>query len=209
VRKAIRPSPIRLDQSAAIVRRMLAVIVASASRLARISGIVLAAIAIEASGCGYHFAAEGSGLPPQAKTIYVQKFGNKTRQTGINDEFMRYVDDEIANHSRLQLVDSASSADLVLTGDVIYADSLPIAFNSADEPTIYAQTIGIDASLFDARGHKIIWASRGLSNSQNTPVVSEAAVTTSPYFVQQNLRSQNIATMQDLQVAQTQRKGKE
>jgi hypothetical protein len=35
-------------------------------------------------------------------------------------------------------------------------------------------------------------------------VVSEAAVTTSPYFVQQNLRSQNIATMQDLQVAQTQ-----
>jgi len=169
-----------------------------------VSRIALAAIAIAASGCGYHFAAEGSGLPPQAKTIYVEKFGNKTRQTGINDEFQRYVADEIANHKRLQLVDSASSADLILAGDVIYADSAPIAFNSASEPTIYTQTIGIDASLVDTHDHKMIWTSHGLSSGQQTPVVGEAVVTTSPYFVQQNLRSRDIATMQDLQVAQTQ-----
>ncbi len=169
-----------------------------------ISRIALAAIAIVASGCGYHFAAEGSGLPPQAKTIYVEKFGNRTRQTGINDEFMRFVEDEIANHKRLELVDSASAADLVLSGNIVYTDSLPVSFNSASEPTIYTQTISADASLIDAHDRKIIWATRGISSSQQSPAVGEAVVTTSPYFVRQNLRSRDIASMTDIQVAQTQ-----
>jgi hypothetical protein len=168
------------------------------------SRLALAAIAIAVSGCGYHFAAEGSGLPPQAKSIYVEKFGNRTRHTGINDEFMRFVEDEIANHKRLALVDSASEADLVLSGDIVYADALPVAFNSASEPTIYTQTISADAKLIDNHDHKLVWATRGISSSQQTPVVGEAVVTTSPYFVQQNLRSRDIAGMQDIQVAQSQ-----
>jgi Lipopolysaccharide-assembly len=168
------------------------------------SRLALAAIPIAVSGCGYHFAAEGSGLPPQAKSIYVEKFGNRTRHTGINDEFMRFVEDEIANHKRLALVDSASEADLVLSGDIVYADALPVAFNSASEPTIYTQTISADAKLIDNHDHKLVWATRGISSSQQTPVVGEAVVTTSPYFVQQNLRSRDIAGMQDIQVAQSQ-----
>jgi hypothetical protein len=170
----------------------------------RLAVIALATIATVASGCGYHFAASGSGLPTAAKTIYVEKFGNRTRVTGINDEFMRYVEDEIANRKRLELVDSQSQADLILSGDILYADSLPIGFNSASEPTIYTQTISANATLTDAHDHKVIWASRGISSNQQTPVVSQAVITTSPYFAQQNLRSQDISSMQDLQVAQTQ-----
>jgi hypothetical protein len=187
-----------------IISRVLAQAGTCTARPATISRIAVAAIAIAASGCGYHFAAEGSGLPPQAKTIYVEKFGNRTSQTGINDEFMRYIEDEIANHKRLELVDNESEADLILNGEIVFVDSLPTAFNSANEPLSYTQTITADANLIDAHDHKVIWASRGLSSSENAPVVAESVVTTSPYFVQQNLRSQDIASMQDIQVAQTQ-----
>jgi hypothetical protein len=173
-------------------------------RFAASSRIAFAALVIVASGCGYHFAAEGSGLPPQAKTLYVEKFGNRTRETGINDQFMRFLEDEVANHKRLQLVDSPSDADLVLSGDIVFVDALPVSFNSANEPLTYTQTITADASLVDAHDHKVIWATRGVSSSQQMPVVGESVVTTSPYFVQQNLRSQDIANMQDIQVAQTQ-----
>jgi hypothetical protein len=102
------------------------------------------------------------------------------------------------------MVDSASEADLVLSGDIVYSDSLPVGFNSASEPTIYTQTISADAKLTDAHDHKVIWATHGISSSQQTPTVGEAVVTTSPYFVQQNLRSREIASMQDIQVAQSQ-----
>ncbi len=157
-----------------------------------------------AAGCGYHFAAEGSGLPPQAKTIYVERFGNRTRMTGINDVFMRYLEDEISIHKRLQIVDSESQADLMLSGDILFADQLPIAFNAASEPTLYTESISADATLVDEHTHKVVWSTRGVSGSQNYPVVAGGAITTSPYFLQQNMRSQDIARLTDIQVAQTQ-----
>jgi hypothetical protein len=169
-------------------------------------GITLSSIlSLLAAGCGYHFETDGSGLPPQAKTIYVENFTNKSRYTGINDELMRYIKDEIADHKRLELVDTSSEADLVLTGEVVYADTTPIAFNSVNEPLVYGQTLTANATLTDAHSHKVIWDSRGISATEQAPTVSSSVITTSPTFVQQNLRSQDIAKMPDLQVAQTQR----
>lgn len=166
--------------------------------------IVAAGLTLPAAGCGYHFAAEGSGLPPQAKTIYVENFTNRSRFTGINDELMRYIKDEIANHKRLELVDSVGEADLVLTGEVTYADTTPVAFNSVNEPILYSQILTANATLTDAHTHQVIWNSRGIGGTQQAPTVASSVVTTSPTFLQQNLRSQDIARMPDLQVAQTQ-----
>jgi outer membrane lipopolysaccharide assembly protein LptE/RlpB len=157
------------------------------------------------AGCGYHFASSGSGLPAQAKTLYVERFGNHTRQTGVNDEFMRYLKDEIADHKRLELVESPSEADLVLSGTVSYVETLPVAFNSVSEPTMYDLTMSADATLVDAHTHKVVWTSRGISGSQSYATVAQTVVTTSPTFLKQNLRSQDIAQLPDLQVAATQR----
>ncbi len=171
------------------------------------SGAVAAActaLAIALAGCGYHFAAQGSGLPAGAKTIYVERFGNRTRVTGINDVFMRYLRDEISNRRRLQIVDNPQDADLVLNGDITFDESLPVAFNAAAEPTLYTGSVSAAAELTDEHTHKVLWSSHGISASQNFPVVAGSAITTSPYFLQQNLRSQDIAQMPDIQVAQTQ-----
>ena len=171
------------------------------------SGLARAALGLLAlmlSGCGYHFAAEGSGLPPKAKTIYVAKFSNRTRLTGINDQLMRYIKDEIANHKRLELVDSPSQADLVLSGEVMYVEMLPGAANSVGEPIIYTQTLSANATLTDAHTHQVIWRTSGITGQDQYGTVAQAVVTTSPMFLQQNLRSQDIARLPDMQVAQTQ-----
>jgi outer membrane lipopolysaccharide assembly protein LptE/RlpB len=157
------------------------------------------------AGCGYHFASSGSGLPAQAKTLYVERFGDHTRQTGVNDEFMRYLKDEIADHKRLELVESPGEADLVLSGTVSYVETLPVSFNSVSEPTLYDLTMKADATLVNAHTHKVIWATRGISGSQSYATVAQTVVTTSPTFLRQNLRSQDIAQLPDLQVAETQR----
>ena len=86
------------------------------------------------SGCGYHFAASGDVLPQGAQTIYVKRFGNLTRITGINVELMRYLKDEIALHRRLTVVDSPDAADLQLSGMVRLSIDAPINFNGVYEP---------------------------------------------------------------------------
>src|SRR5215472_9030140 len=107
-------------------------------RRSSVAQVFLAVVgAIGLLGCGYHFGASGSNLPSGAETIYVARFTNRTRQTGLNDVFMRYLDDEIAMHRRLRLVDSPAEADLELTGEILAVTPLPSSFNSVLEPTIY------------------------------------------------------------------------
>jgi hypothetical protein len=168
------------------------------------SGFLASVVAL-ISGCGYHFAASGSGLPAQAQTIYVGNFGNRTRFTGVNDEFMRYLKDEIADHKRLALADSPGSADLLLSGDIMYYDVQPGAFNAVSEPILYEEALSANATLTDAHTHAVIWSSRGISAAAQAPSVAAAVITTSPHFLQQNLRAQDIARLPDIQLAQTQR----
>ncbi|HYB90774.1 MAG TPA: LPS assembly lipoprotein LptE [Candidatus Binataceae bacterium] len=165
---------------------------------------LLLGLTLALAGCGYQFAASGTNLPSDSRTIYVERFGNHTRQTGVNDEFMRYVKDEIARHHRLRLVDSPAQADLELTGEVVAVNSLAGSFNAVLEPTIYNQSVTVSAALTDLRTNKILWSVRSLSNAQQAPVVAQAVVATTPLFLQHNLRSADIAQLPDAQVAQTQ-----
>jgi len=156
------------------------------------------------TGCGYHFAAEGSGLPPQAKTIYVEKFTNRSRYTGLDDQFDRYLKDEIAQHKRLQLVDDPGQADLVLSGEFFYITSLAVATNAVAEPIEYTQTFNANAQLTDQHTKQVIWRSTGLSATDTYATVASAVVTTSPEFLQGNLRSKDISNFPDMQLAKTQ-----
>ncbi|HZC46160.1 MAG TPA: LptE family protein [Candidatus Acidoferrum sp.] len=154
------------------------------------------------SGCGYHFAGSGDALPQSAQTIYVSRFGNNTRQTGLNDELMRYIKDEIALHRRLKVVDDPSAADLELSGEVRQAVQTPNSFNSALEPTQYNLSIVISASLRDLRAKKTIWTAGAISSSQHAPIVPQSTVITTPTFLQQNLRRNDIAGLTDIQTQQ-------
>lgn len=156
------------------------------------------------AACGYHFGAGGSGLPPQAKTIYVEKFGNQSRYTGLDDQFDRYLKDEIAQHKRLQLVDDRGQADLVLSGEFFYHTTLAAATNAVSEPIDYTQTLNANAQLTDQHTKQVIWKSTGLSATDTYAIVANSVVTTSPEFLQQNLRSQDIANLPDIQLAKTQ-----
>jgi hypothetical protein len=166
--------------------------------------LALAALIASATGCGYHFGAEGSGLPAQAKTIYVERFANHSRYTAMDDQFDRYLKDEIAQHKRLELVDDPAQADLVLSGELVYITKLAVATNSVSEPIEYTQTVSANAQLTDEHTRQIIWRSTGLFANDTYAMVSTAVVTTSPEFLQQNLRSQDIANFPDVQLAKTQ-----
>jgi hypothetical protein len=169
-----------------------------------ITQLAFAVLITSITGCGYHFGAEGSGLPPQAKTIYVEKFTNHSRYTGLDDQFDLYLKDEIARHKRLQLVDDRGQADLVLSGEFSYITALAAATNAVSEPIAYTQTLIANAQLTDQHTKKIIWQSTGLSATDTYASVSNAVVTTSPEFLQGNLRSRDIANLPDMQLAKTQ-----
>jgi hypothetical protein len=169
--------------------------------------IVMLAAMLMVAGCGYHFGASGTNLPASAQTVYIARFTNHTRQTGLNDEFMVYLKDEVASHKRLTIVDSPTDADLTLTGEVTQSLAVPSAFNSVLEPTQYAETIVVRAWLRDRRDDKVLWSTNGMASTENYGTVSQNVVNTTPTFLQQNLRSADIARMSDMQTTETQERG--
>jgi hypothetical protein len=172
-----------------------------------IRGLAIVTATLVLAGCGYRFGASGTNLPATAKTIYVERFTNRTRQTGLNDEFMVYLKDEIASHKRLTIVDDPSQADLILTGQVFQYLAVPNAFNSILEPTQYAETLTVRAWLRDKHANKVIWSTNYMSDTEDYANVSQNVVNTTPTFLQQNLRSADIARLSDIQTAETQERG--
>ncbi len=165
----------------------------------------MAALAISAGGCGYHFAgSDTSALPSNATTIYVAQFDNHTRINGINEQLLLDIKQEISDHKRLVLVDNPAAADLTLSGDVTQDNMLPTTFNSVAEPTQYTETLSVDAVLRDNHSNKVLWQTSRMTDTAQYSTVAQAVIPTSPAFLQGTLRGTDIRNMTDLQVAQTQ-----
>ncbi|HLX38672.1 MAG TPA: hypothetical protein VKR29_12760, partial [Candidatus Binataceae bacterium] len=82
--------------------------------------------------------------------------------------------------------------------------SVPSGFNSILEPTQYAETLTVRAWLRDKHANKIIWSTNYMSDTENYGNVSQNVVNTTPTFLQQNLRSADIARLSDVQTSETQ-----
>jgi len=98
-------------------------------------------------------------------------------------------------------------ADLELSGEVRFAVQTPVNFNSALEPTQYNQNVIVSATLKDLRAKKTIWRTNNVAAGGSAPVVATTVVATTPTFLQQNLRGNDIANLTDIQTAQTQTAG--
>jgi len=162
----------------------------------------LASVAV--GGCSLHFADNGTSLPSSDKTIYVDTFENLTYVSGINDQFMRYMKDTISQRGRLVVVDDPAQADLLLSGKIIYTITQPGALSGVSEPLSYGNTILVAATLTDRQTRKVLWSTRGIGGTSQASVVAQAIVPTTPQFLKQNLRGQDILNMTDMQVAATQ-----
>lgn len=170
-------------------------------------GALLMVAAIQA--CDIRFAANGT-LPNSAKTVYVDRFDNQTRVPGVNDQFTLSLKEQISQRDRLVVVDDKDDADLILSGTILYYGTSARTTNSVAEPLDYADILSVSAQLVDRKSRKTLWSSRGITTNVMVPVVSQAIIPTTPEFLHQNLRGQDLANMPDIQVAATQQSvGKE
>jgi hypothetical protein len=186
-----------------ITRHGARVGICAARRLMWMSMWVLGATVLAACA-SQHFADNGSSFPSAAKTIYVELFYNQTRVPGINDEFMPYLKDAIASRGRLAVVDDPKDADLLLSGKILFATKSAVGLSGVYEPLSYGDMLFVAATLKDRRTNKVIWNTSGISESLQTPVVAQAVIPTTPQFLKQNLRGQDLLNMTDMQVTATQ-----
>jgi len=128
--------------------------------------LVLLALAMLLSSCGYRFTPVGGIVPEDAKTIAIPAFINGTAEPYVDVEVTKAVVNEFLADGRLKVV-SVETADLVLKGKVTKFEMTPSAYTIDNYVQSYTVSIGVNVTVEDVKTHKRIWQEKGVGSVFN------------------------------------------
>jgi outer membrane lipopolysaccharide assembly protein LptE/RlpB len=128
-----------------------------------IRSIVLLAVLMLASSCGYHLSGTGGVVPEGTRFIAVPVFINGTNEPYVDVEVTQAVVQEFLNDGRLKVV-SPEEAELVLHGKVTKYEVQPLSFTAYSHVQQYKVNLTVDASLEDLRTKKVLWQGKKITS---------------------------------------------
>ena len=93
------------------------------------------------SSCGYHLVGTTSFLPEEIETLRVEKFRNQTRWVDMDQRLMEALTLEWVRRRRLQLVETAGQADVVLSGVIQNLAVIPVSYDASGRAAEYQMSL--------------------------------------------------------------------
>lgn len=125
--------------------------------------VLLAAIGIGLSNCGYKLTGFGNQVPEHIKTIVIPDFDNKTARYQLDQYITFAVKEEFIKRSNLALADREGRADAVLEGTINKFTVTPISYGDDASANLYKVTISVDVRFIDLKTNEIIFEGKGIS----------------------------------------------
>jgi len=122
-----------------------------------LNSVVVAVLALTASGCGYSLAGKGSFLPATVKVIGIPEFVNQTPFFEIERKFSERVRTEFIGRGRYQILPQEAGVDAVLRGTITSVSIAPANFNQSQQATRYVIIIRTKIEFYDVTADKMIW----------------------------------------------------
>jgi hypothetical protein len=159
------------------------------------------------AGCGYRFVGTSSLLPPDAKTVYVEPFVNRSRDVGMEAELTSALRSEFYRRGPLKVVDRLEAADIIVSGVVRSWDNSVASVNRRDEVLQYESVLHLDVTLRRREPNEILWRGHGVRISDIYGGSRAAVVTTSSDFRMGTLNAADVRRMTDIQLTEFERSG--
>ncbi len=167
-------------------------------RAALLAVLVLAA-------CGYHLAGTGTTVPEGARTIRIERFTNRTRETGLDVHLHRAVEDEFRRQGALRVV-TEGDADLVLSGTIRRFTSVPVAFSATDEAVQYQGIMQVSLRLTERESGHLLFENKLLQESQDFGAESGVVVSSSPHFQRGTINARDLPDLPNVQFGEARRR---
>jgi hypothetical protein len=168
--------------------------------------IAWSTLALVLAGCGYHFAGAGVGIPPEARTVSIALFGNRTREHGLEVELRRVIEEEFRRRGPLTVV-TGREGDLVVSGTIRRFQTTPVAFVGTSAAVQYQGVLQVAFKLTDRTTGKVLYANKLLQESLDFGAISSVDVETSPRFQRGTIDNRDLAQMTNVQVGEVRRRG--
>jgi hypothetical protein len=152
--------------------------------------LLLCAIVLFSSGCGYHVSGRSDLLPASVKTIAIPAFGNITGRYRLTDMMARSLTREFITRTRYKVVADENQADAVLKGAVVNYLFFP---NVVDQDT--GRSAGVQVlvvlqlSLYEKATGKVIYTQPSMEVRNRY----EIAIDPRAYFEESDLALERVS----------------
>jgi Lipopolysaccharide-assembly len=158
-------------------------------------GIALLLAAALSTSCGYSLAGRGSFLPEYIKIIGIPTFNNTTSFFNVEQVVTQKVRAEFIARGKYKVVPEITSADAVLTGDIISITVAPATVGVENQATRYYVTLSAKIEFRDIRANKVIWQNPSMSFREEYQVTTATNVTDpNAFFGQEANALDRVAT---------------
>jgi outer membrane lipopolysaccharide assembly protein LptE/RlpB len=120
-------------------------------------GVLLAGLAANLSGCGYHLAGHGNTLPPEVHSVGIPIFVNRTNRPELEQRVTEAVIDEFSTRGRLKILPGEEGADTVLRGTLYTYTTTPVVLNEQGRARRYEILITAHVVLTQAATDRVLW----------------------------------------------------
>jgi len=158
------------------------------------------------SGCGYRFVADGSALPKDARTIFVEPFVNRSRDVGLEKELATAMRGEFYRRGPLTLVDQAELADVIVSGVIRPLERTVTSVNGNDEVLQYSSVMIVDMALRQRETNATLWRGDAIRLNELYAGSRAAVVPTSSDFRTGTLNLSDVSQLTDIQLTESERK---
>jgi outer membrane lipopolysaccharide assembly protein LptE/RlpB len=139
-------------------------------------GLILVALTLSLSACGYHVAGRATGAPAEWRTIAIPAFKNDTTHDRIEQRFTEAVIREFIARTKYRVVQDPASADAVLLGEVLSIDTNPVLFNATTgQVTTMLVTVQVRVELDDVVSKKPVYQNADLIFRDEYQISSDPA----------------------------------
>jgi hypothetical protein len=154
-------------------------------------------------GCGYQFAGQSDQFPKDVRSVYVEPFLNRTRDVGMEHEMTTALRSELYRRGQLQVVDLPDQADAILSGVVRSFSSTTASVNRDDEVLQYEAVMLVDVTFRRRQPSEILWRGQAIRLTALHAGSRAAVVTTSSKFQNQTLNTNDVRSLTDIQLTET------
>lgn len=118
--------------------------------------LIVVAVMIVSTGCGYHTAGHSNLLPSDLRTIAIPAFVNQTQTYKIEQLLTSAVIQEFATRTKYRITSNASDSDAVLHGTVLSTNTTPLIYDSTTGRAASVLVIvSMRVSLTDRQGRTL------------------------------------------------------
>jgi hypothetical protein len=128
-----------------------------------LSRLLVIALAMASSSCGYALAGRGSFLPTDIRVVGIPPLVNRTTYFDVEQILTEKVRNEFIGRGKYRVVPEAAGADAVLNAEVTSITLSPVAFTATQLASRYQFVLTMKVDFVDARINKSLWANDALS----------------------------------------------